>query len=132
MLMVWLMLLLLLLGAAKFPRNFRLAHKSSSKFFSSAKKTPEPETKSEGALSFLFLDSLALSSSPVVNQIRYYIAWQAPASLVAWLLCEKGNFLSLFPLVRARHFVISAFALKKTGELSNTLSHQGRRPLLHG
>ena len=93
MLMVSLMLLILLLGAgaAKFPCALRLAHKSSSKFFSSAKKTPEPETKSEGlgvycALSFLFLDSLALSSCPVVNQIRYFIAWQAPASLVAWLL----------------------------------------------
>ena len=91
MLMVSLMLLILLLGAAKFPCALRLAHKSSSKFFSSAKKTPEPETKSEGlgvycALSFLFLDSLALSSCPVVNQIRYFIAWQAPASLDAWLL----------------------------------------------
>ena len=91
MLMVSLMLLILLLGASKFPCTLRLAHKSSSNFFSSAKKTPEPETKSEGlgvycALSFLFLDSLALSSCPVVNQIRYFIAWQAPASLVAWLL----------------------------------------------
>ena len=58
------MLLLLLLLAAKFPCALRLAHKSSSKFFSSTKKTVEPEMKSEGlgvycALSFLFLDSLA-------------------------------------------------------------------------
>ena len=64
MLMVLLMLLLLLLLAAKFPCALRLAHKSISKFFSSTKKTVEPEMKSEGlgvycALSLLFLDSLA-------------------------------------------------------------------------
>ena len=90
MLMVLLMLLLLLSRAAKFPCALRLAHKSNLKnferkenYYRNQKRKARIFEKVYCALSFLFLDSLALSSRPVVNEIRSYSAWQAPASLVA-------------------------------------------------